>query len=113
MGTQGSGDGQFEFPNGIAIDSADNVYVSDPNNQRVQKFSNTGAFITKWGSPGSGNGQFGGAQSIGLAIDSANNVYVSDSGNSRIQKFTSSGAFLAKWGTFGSADGADVPTKRA
>ena len=28
------------------------------SNNRIQKFSSTGTFITKWGSPGTGNGQF-------------------------------------------------------
>ena len=43
---------------GIATDAAGNVYVADTRNNRIQKFSATGTFITKWGSSGSGNGQF-------------------------------------------------------
>ena len=37
-GTQGSGDGQFNTPYGIAIDSSGDVYVADYLNNRVQKF---------------------------------------------------------------------------
>ena len=55
-GSKGTGDGEFRFPYGIAIDSLDNVYVSGRDNSVVQKFTNDGKFITKWGSKGTGDG---------------------------------------------------------
>ena len=57
----------------------------------------------KWGSLGSGDGQF--SDPTGVAIDGSGNVYVADKGNSRMQKFDSSGTFLTKWGSLGSGDG--------
>lgn len=60
-------------------------------------------FLRKWGSWGSGDGQF--KNPYGVAVDASGNVYVVDTGNPRIQKFSSSGAFLAKWGSSGSGDG--------
>jgi len=38
-GSQGTGDGQFEYPAGIAIDQNGDIYVVDAHNERVQKFS--------------------------------------------------------------------------
>ncbi len=106
-GSQGSGDGQFDFhiypSGGIAVDSRGDVYVSDTYNYRLQKFTSDGQFITKWGSQGSGDGQFNLPQ--GIAIDSSSNVYVGDWLNFRIQKFTSDGQFITKWGSQGSGDG--------
>ena len=43
------------------------------------------AYLTQWGSLGSGDGQFN--YPTALATDAAGNVYVADTGNHRIQKF--------------------------
>ena len=64
---------------------------------------NSYEFVHKWGSKGSGDGQF--SSPYGIAVESAGNVYVVDSNNDRIQKFSASGGFLAKWGSKGSGDG--------
>ena len=80
-----------------------NIYVADHDNDRIQKFDGSGTFILKWGSQGTGNGQF--QKPYGIAIDSLNNVYVVDKDNDRIQKFDSNGNFLLKWGTTGTGDG--------
>lgn len=95
FGSAGTGDGQFSDINGIAVDSANNIYVLDAN--RVQKFNSTGSFLLKWGTAGSGNSQFSGAEA--LAIDSSNNVYVVDRNNDRVQKFNSSGTYVSQWGS--------------
>jgi hypothetical protein len=60
--------------------------VADTGNNRIQKFTPTGAFITKWGSYGPGSGQFDGPR--GLAFGPDGNIYVADTGNQRIQVFT-------------------------
>src|SRR5262245_9461033 len=57
-GSQGTGDGQFNFPAGVAVNSAGQVYVADFGNHRIQKFDANGNFITQWGSQGTGDGQF-------------------------------------------------------
>ena len=74
----------------MATDPAGNVYVAE-RNHRVQKFGSSGAFLTKWGAFGAGDGQFVAPEDI--ATDSAGNVYVADESNHRIQKFSSSGTF--------------------
>jgi DNA-binding beta-propeller fold protein YncE len=101
-GAQGSADGQFFYPYGIAVDSSGNVYVADTSNNRIQKFSSTGSFVTKWGTQGSADGQIN--HPYGIAVDSSGNVYVADTMNNRIQKFSSTGSFVTKWGSGGSGD---------
>ena len=57
-GRRGSLEGEFNVPSGIAIDSQDNIYVTDWGNHRIQTFTSEGEFITKWGREGSGDGEF-------------------------------------------------------
>ena len=104
-GTKGSGDGQFEYPMFITLDSLDNVYVTDRQNNRIQKFDSNGNFILKWGTKGSGDGQWDYTTNAmsGIAVDSLNNVYVAS--QKKIQKFDSNGNFILKWGSQGTGDG--------
>ena len=39
----------LNFPVGVAVDPSGNVFVVEPENDRIQKFTNTGTFIKKWG----------------------------------------------------------------
>ena len=98
-GSYGTGNGQFNYPWGVSIDSFGNVYVADKGNNRIQKFDSSGNFILKWGSYGTGDGQF--KYPHGVTVDSSGNVYVADQSNGRIQKFDSSGNFILKWGIGG------------
>jgi hypothetical protein len=119
-GFEGEGPGEFAGPQGIAIDSAGDVYVSDRRNRRVQKFNPAGEFLLMFGGgvnkgplhPGNvctaANLAEGDACGIGsngtspgeftdlpvgdaLAIGPADTVYVGD--KERIQKFGSNGVF--------------------
>jgi DNA-binding beta-propeller fold protein YncE len=78
-------------------------YVTDFENNRVQKFTSSGLFITKWGSAGVGDGQF--YFTTGIAVDSRGIVYVADENNCRVQVFTNSGGYLGQWGSYGSGNG--------
>ena len=80
----------------MTTDASGNVYVADSQNNRIQKFSSDGTYLSQWGSPGSGNGQFN--FPIGVATDMSGNVYVADTRNSRIEKFKSDGTYLSQWG---------------
>src|SRR5262249_28727497 len=81
----------------VATDSAGDVFVTDFFNNRVQKFDNTGNFLTAFGSSGSGNGQF--MNPYGVAVDSSGNVFVTDFNGDRFEEFTNSGSFLTAFGT--------------
>jgi hypothetical protein len=109
-GSRGSSDGQFNSICGVAVDGSDNVYVvsggvfeQQSDNCGIQKFSSSGTFIAKWGSFGSGDGQF--KSPYGVDIDGDGNVYVAEFGSSRVQKLSSNGTFLTMWGSYGSENG--------
>jgi secreted PhoX family phosphatase len=45
IGSTGIGSGQFNVPEGIAIDSSNNIWVADYNNNRVQELNSSGSFL--------------------------------------------------------------------
>ncbi len=102
-GSSGQGNGEFFNPESIAVDSSGNAYVADTANNRIQKLTTSGVFVTKWGVSGAGDGEF--AMPYGIALDTTGNVYVADTNHQCIQKFNSSGTFISRWGPAGSADG--------
>jgi uncharacterized protein (TIGR03437 family) len=86
---------QLNFPEGVAVDSAGNLYIADSGNDRVRKVSN-GVITTVAGNGSDGfSGDNGPAASAqlnfpeGVAVDSAGNLYIADSGNSCIRKVVS------------------------
>ena len=103
FGSFGQGDGQFTWPTGIAVDSEDNVYVTDEWLNRISVFSKDGEFTGKWGKPGSGDGEVNWPS--GMVISSDGTMFLADSRNHRIQKFTVDGQYLGQFGSFGSDPG--------
>jgi DNA-binding beta-propeller fold protein YncE len=99
----GQGDGEFVWPVAMAFDSAEKLFITDEYTNRVSIFDNSGAFLGKWGEPGSEPGQLNGP--AGIAIDPQDNVYLVDQHNSRVQKFTADGKYITHWGTAGKGEG--------
>ncbi len=89
-GGTGTADGQFSNPYGIAV-KGDIMYVADTSNNRIQKLTLDGKFISKFGSSGSGNGQLNYPR--GIAIDNVGRVFVSEAKNQRVSVFQSDGEF--------------------
>lgn len=52
-GIEGSGNGQFKYPEGIAIDNDGKLYVADSGNNRIQRFTTSGSWETTWSVSGS------------------------------------------------------------
>lgn len=98
-GTPGSGSGEFNDPRGIAFDSRGDAYVADYGNNRIEEFSETGAFLGQWGATGGRAAQFQGPS--GLAVGGDGDVYVTDEGNDRVEVFDPHGQFLEQWGSPG------------
>lgn len=67
---------KLNFPNGVAVDGAGNVFVSDSNNGRLLMFGIDGQIRAQVGR-GSGQGNLGLPR--GLAVDGSGRVFVADS----------------------------------
>jgi hypothetical protein len=124
-GMAGSTDGadaaaRFNNPCGVAVDSADNVYVADTENDTIRKITTARVVTTLAGTAGtSGSMDDTGAAAHfdyprGVATDSAGSVYVADSYNHTIRQITAAGVVTTLAGTagmYGSADGSGAAAR--
>jgi MYXO-CTERM domain-containing protein len=114
----GSADGtgteaRFYAPEGVAVDPAGNVYVSDTGNHKIRKITPAGVVSTLAGAGVSGYADGTGEtarfrEPSGIAADATGNVYVADWGNHAIRKITPAGVvttFAGSGGVLGNADG--------
>ena len=83
---------ELNYPIGVAVDSAGNLYIADTYNHRIRKVSN-GVITTVAGNGTAGfSGDNGSATSAQLnypysvAVDAAGNLYIADYGNNRIRE---------------------------
>ncbi len=95
--------GKFNAPEGIATDGEGHVYVADTLNKRIQVFDEEGNFLTKFGSAGSGTGQFSEANAIDVGRDGG--IYVADWVANRVQKFNEKYEYVLQFGSSGPGDG--------
>ena len=104
FGGLGTGDGQFNHTEGVAINPASgDVYVADQMNNRVERFDASGAYLSQFGGLGPGNGQL---HSQGIAVSPGNgHVFVAEYLNDRVQEFTASGAYVGQFGSNGTDEG--------
>jgi len=107
-GSYGSGDGQFTYPFGVAVDSSGKVYVADTGNVRIQKFDANGAFLSKFDLSNN-------AIAFDVAVSPAGNIYfcgqigTSDADGNPIVNavgvLDANGNLIDSWGGQGSDDG--------
>lgn len=103
FGTEGTGNGQFRWPIGVAADGKGNVWVGDFFDDRVEKFNENGGYLSQFGTAGTGSGQFD--YPYGVAVDPKGHLWVADSENDRVQEFGETGTFIRQFGTLGAGAG--------
>ncbi len=114
----GSADGtgaaaRFLGPQGIAVDSANNLYVTDTGNHTIRKITPSGVVTTIAGAAGqSGSADGSGTQArfngpLGIAVDASGNVFVADTKNHTIRRISSAGTVTTIAGSAGLAGSTD------
>lgn len=105
-GTKGKGNGEFNLPHGIAIDTQGRVIVCDRENERLQIFDDRGRFIAAWKGPHLG-------KPYGVEAGPEGRLIIIDGGSPSLKpelrgkavELDASGAVLDTFGSFGSAPG--------
>ncbi|MFD5541242.1 RICIN domain-containing protein [Streptomyces sp. NPDC127079] len=97
---------QLSRPYALAVDGADELYITDGDNHRVRKITADGKISTVAGTGTAGfSGDDGPAPSaklnlpLGVVVDSTGTVYVSDYNNHRVRKIGSDGKIGTVAGT--------------
>lgn len=113
VGTLGDLDGELRSPTSIAIDPlTGNIYVAQSttaDHSMVQIFDNEGLFISKFGTPGDGAGEF--LAYLEIAVTSFGDVLVADLAG-RIQRFDESGNYITVLGNSLSSNGQILPPEK-
>ena len=91
---------------GVAVDSAGNLFIADANDHRIRKIATDGTISTLAGDGFPGFRGDGGPASAarlntpyGIAVDSADNLYIADLGNNRVRKIAPDGTITTVNGT--------------
>ncbi|MCH7761150.1 NHL repeat-containing protein [candidate division TA06 bacterium] len=108
FGSTGSEPGSFIRPSGIVMDLEGFLYVSDTGNNRIQKFTGDGKYVTEFGAFGQGEDRL--AYPSALATNGIS-LFVADERNERVVQYNRYGNFS---GTLLSSDGRGdpAPTKK-
>ena len=95
-GEAGTGPGEFIYPVSVVEDDKGILYVAEyGGNDRVQRFSATGAYLGEFGGFGTEPGEF---QRPGGMAWLDGKIYVADAINNRIQVFSDAGTYLQEIG---------------
>ncbi|HEY1551933.1 MAG TPA: SMP-30/gluconolactonase/LRE family protein [Kofleriaceae bacterium] len=99
-------DAELATPDGVAVDSAGNIYIADTSNERIRRVDPSGMIETVAGNGVNGLGGDGGpatdaalAAPQRIAVDSAGDLYIADQGNNRVRRVDASGVITTFAGT--------------
>ena len=87
----------LNYPYGVEVDTAGNLYIADANNHRIRQVSTSGIITTVAGNGNYGFSGDGGSavsaeitQPDGIAIDSTGNLYIADLDSNRVRRLARS-----------------------
>jgi hypothetical protein len=103
-GQKGDKPGEFFSPISLAFNKQDELFVTDLNNARVQKFTTGGRFLSSFDLP-SDTPPRKSCIIGGMAIDDKGLIYLSFMVQNKIAVYDETGKLVRDWGKKGGADG--------
>lgn len=108
-GGKGTGQGQFEMPAQLAVNSG-HVWIADYANNRIQELNeNGGGFINMFGVTGKQNGPYF-ERPTAVAVDPAHHLWVADAGNNRVEELSETGSFIRSVSALGAGGSLNWPS---
>ncbi len=106
----GSGDGHFTKPYGLVVDATNgSVYVGDYRDRKIQKFSESGQFISQWSTASlTGNNE-----PEGISIDPQGKISVVGYGSTHVLQYSAEAMLLRDHGPFQSPSSIAVDARGA
>ena len=95
FGRQGSGNGMFQYPRGVAVTDNDEIVVAD--NAGVQVFDSNGTFLKSFALRSY-------SYLFGVAITKEKTIFLAEYGNHRVHLFSWEGRHLSSFGSKGNFD---------
>jgi DNA-binding beta-propeller fold protein YncE len=105
FGSAGTGNGQFKFPRGIAVDPDGTIWVADSGRNNVAHFDSNGTYLGQFGATGFNDNQLNNPFDV---ESDGTYLYVADTANNKVKIWQRSGAgatFVAAMGTAGQGAG--------
>jgi subtilisin family serine protease/sugar lactone lactonase YvrE len=95
-GIAGSGQGQLDHPQGMALDAKGNVWVADSANNRLEEFNPKGEYLGQLKTT---------ASATDLAFDAEGDIWVAEPSRNRIARYSPAGELLIEAGSEGTGNG--------
>ena len=97
-------------PSGLDVDAEGNIWVAERYNEWVEHFVIGGGFLGRFGSEGTGEGEFELDHPTGIDSDEEGHIWVTDSKNNRVQEWEMAETapapkYASTFGTEGTGDG--------
>jgi DNA-binding beta-propeller fold protein YncE len=110
IGSQGTGEGQFEYVEDLAFSKDRHLLATDAANAWIQAFDKTtGKFVGRFGGKGESDANLDKPE--GIAVDPQGNIFVGDNNSGFVKKYDASYKWLLTFSEYGLEKGQNIKSE--